>query len=145
MERLCNDLQKQGEVVSAQFSEMANSNTNVIMHQMELSRATSSSLLEELNEAHSRTEQFIERNIVRPLSTGATPIRRKQEPLPEPVEIPDANELINKSKENEVPRRLSQYRPRDSILETPFTILSPKALKQTLKCDLDEIVEIPEV
>ncbi|OZC05779.1 hypothetical protein X798_07244, partial [Onchocerca flexuosa] len=74
----------------------------------------------------------------------ATPIRRKQEPLPEPVEIPDANELINKSKENEVPRRLSQYRPRDSILETPFTILSPKALKQTLKCDLDEIVEIPE-
>ncbi|VDK73009.1 unnamed protein product [Onchocerca ochengi] len=144
MEMLCKDLQKQGEVVSAQCNEMANSNTNIVMHQMELSGATSSSLLEELNEAHSRTEQLIERNIVRPLSSGETPIRRKQEPLPEPVEIPDANELINKSKESETPRRLSQYRPRDSILETSFTILSPKALKQTLKCDLDEIVETPE-
>ncbi|MCP9257377.1 Kinesin-like protein [Dirofilaria immitis] len=132
------------EVVSAQFNEVVSSNTNVAMHQMELSRTLSSSLLEELDEAHSRTEQFIGRNIVRPISTGETPIRRKQEPLPEPVEIPDANELINKSKETEVPRRLSQYRSRDSILETSFTILSPKALKQTLKCDLDEIVETPE-
>ncbi|EJW85940.1 hypothetical protein WUBG_03149, partial [Wuchereria bancrofti] len=33
---------------------------------------------------------------------------------------------------------------RDSILETPFTVLSPRALKETLKCDLDEIVETPE-
>uniref|UniRef100_A0A0R3S3J5 Kinesin-like protein n=1 Tax=Elaeophora elaphi TaxID=1147741 RepID=A0A0R3S3J5_9BILA len=144
METVCRDLQKQGDMVSAQISEIANSNTDVAIRQMELSALTSSSLLQEINEAHSRMEQFIGTNIIRPPSTGETPIRREQITLPEPIEIPDASELINKTKEGEVPRRLSQYRPRDSILETPFAILSPRALKQTLKCDLDEIVETPE-
>ncbi|EJW73222.1 hypothetical protein WUBG_15869, partial [Wuchereria bancrofti] len=74
-----------------------------------------------------------------------TPVRRKQVTLPEPVEIPDASDLFSKTNEGEIPRRLSQYRSRDSILETPFTVLSPRALKETLKCDLDEIVETPEV
>uniref|UniRef100_A0AAF5RTQ5 Kinesin-like protein n=4 Tax=Wuchereria bancrofti TaxID=6293 RepID=A0AAF5RTQ5_WUCBA len=144
MEALCRDLQKQGDVVSACINEMANSNTNVAVRQMELSEVTSSSLLQEVHEAHSRTEQFIERSIVRPSNTGETPVRRKQVTLPEPVEIPDASDLFSKTNEGEIPRRLSQYRSRDSILETPFTVLSPRALKETLKCDLDEIVETPE-
>ncbi|EJD76732.1 kinesin motor domain-containing protein [Loa loa] len=144
MEALCRDLQKQGDVVSARMNEMANLNTDVAMHQIEVSGVASSSLLQEVNEAHSRTKQFFERNIIRPSSTGKTPVRRKQVALPEPVEIPDANELINKTNESEVPRRLSQYRPRDSILETSFAILSPGALRETLKCDLDEIIEVPE-
>ncbi|CAG9539496.1 unnamed protein product [Cercopithifilaria johnstoni] len=144
METVCRDLQEQSNVVSAEINEIANSNTDVAMHQMELSGLSSSSLLQEVNKAHSRIEQLIGKDIIRPSSTGETPVRREQIVLPEPVEIPDANELINKTKENEVPRRLSQYRPRDSILEAPFAILSPGALKQTLKCDLDEIAEIPE-
>uniref|UniRef100_A0A1I8EEE9 Kinesin-like protein n=1 Tax=Wuchereria bancrofti TaxID=6293 RepID=A0A1I8EEE9_WUCBA len=110
MEALCRDLQKQGDVVSACINEMANSNTNVAVRQMELSEVTSSSLLQEVHEAHSRTEQFIERSIVRPSNTGETPVRRKQVTLPEPVEIPDASDLFSKTNEGEIPRRLSQYR-----------------------------------
>ncbi|KAL3989461.1 Kinesin motor domain family protein [Acanthocheilonema viteae] len=144
METFCKDLQKQSDIVSVQINEIANSNTDVAVRQIELSGLASSSLLQEVTEAHSRIEQSIGKNIIRPSSTGNTPVRRKQVALPEPVEIPDASELINKTKESEVPRRLSQYRPRDSILETPFAILSPGALKQTLKCDLDEIIETPE-
>uniref|UniRef100_A0A1I8EY23 Uncharacterized protein n=1 Tax=Wuchereria bancrofti TaxID=6293 RepID=A0A1I8EY23_WUCBA len=127
MEALCKNLQKQGDV-------------------MELSGVASSSLLQEVHEEHSRTEQFIKRNIICPSNSGETPIRRKQVALPEPVEIPDASDLINKTNESEMPRRLSQYRirPCDSILETPFTVLSPKALKEILNCYLDEIVETPE-
>ncbi|VDK84093.1 unnamed protein product [Litomosoides sigmodontis] len=144
VEMLCRDLQEQNDMLSTQIQKAANSNTNIVTRQMELSEMASSSLLQEVSEAHSRVEQFIGKSVIRPSTTDETPVRREQVTLPEPVEIPDASELINETKEREVPRRLSQYRPRDSILETPFSILSPKALKQTLKCDLDGIDETPE-
>ncbi|VDN01441.1 unnamed protein product [Thelazia callipaeda] len=142
MEVVCNDLEKQGDVVSALCNGMASSSISAAMHQVLADM--SASLSTEVSNALSRTKQLVENEVVRPLRTGETPKREEPRILPEPVEIPSASDLINENGEDEVPRRLSQYRSRDSILEAPFAVLSPGALKDTLKCDLDDIKEVSE-
>ncbi|VDN22232.1 unnamed protein product, partial [Gongylonema pulchrum] len=76
---------------------------------------------------------------------GETPKRVENRVAPEPSKIPNANELLKEGKQKEAPRRLSQFRSRDSILEKPFVVLSPDALKGTLRSELDDINETSEV
>uniref|UniRef100_F1KTY1 Kinesin-like protein KIF11 n=1 Tax=Ascaris suum TaxID=6253 RepID=F1KTY1_ASCSU len=84
---------------------------------------------------------FISNKFERVTSTGRTPVRITREFPTEPVEIPDASQLLQEWANNAPPvGRRSFYRPRESLLEVPSNVLSP----QTLKGVRPKLEDVPE-